>query len=525
MGKRVLTLLVAAIIIIGAAQLEALAADTQAVYRWNLAVVSSKTDDKAAFEYYKRENKCDDKEIGNLASSIIAGKKSEYEKIKAVHDWVAGNIWYDKDAVSAPQVSAIWPPDIIKSKRGICYVYARLTAALLIEAGIPAKVVTGLSLGASGSPTDFYDISSTNATHAWNEAYADGRWIILDTTWDSMNRYENGLYSKRTAHTDKHFDISLQDLSKTHRYLDYTEYGIFEGFLVDCSTYELKYIYDWYTKDTFTEITIPYGVKSIGNSAINAYANLKYVVIPNSVVRVEDYAISECPNLSAIIVPDSVTHIGEDALGRKLLNPYLKIYGNAGSYAQAYAKNNSITFVVGTPPSPFASPSPWAADRVDAAVAQDLVPVPLQSQYALSITRAEYCALAVRLYEKHTGKVITKRRSFYDTKDANVEKMAGIGVVSGVGDNMFDPTAELTREQAAVMLARLSEAFGKPLPKQTAAFNDSAAISDWAFESVGQVQAAGIMSGTGDNAFAPKDPYTREQSIVTIMRLFDFANG
>jgi hypothetical protein len=32
------------------------------------------------------------------------------------------------------------------------------------------------------------------------------------------------------------------------------------------------------------------------------------------------------------------------------------------------------------------------------------------------------------------------------------------------------------------------------------------------------------MGGIGNNVFAPKDPYTREQSIVTMIRLFDMVN-
>ena len=51
--------------------------------------------------------------------------------------------------------------------------------------------------------------------------------------------------------------------------------------------------------------------------------------------------------------------------------------------------------------------------------------------------------------------------------------------------------------------------------------------SDWAFEQVGQVQRAGIMGGVGSNTFAPKDSYTREQSILTMVRLWKLitANG
>jgi hypothetical protein len=120
-----------------------------------------------------------------------------------------------------------------------------------------------------------------------------------------------------------------------------------------------------------------------------------------------------------------------------------------------------------------------------------------------------------------TGREITDRVTFSDTDDPYVEKAAAIGVVNGVGDNKFEPLARLTREQAATMLSRLANALGKPLETQDPTFNDSGTISPWAFDAVGQVQAAGIMQGMGDNLFSPKTPYTREQSIVTIMRLYE----
>ncbi len=109
---------------------------------------------------------------------------------------------------------------------------------------------------------------------------------------------------------------------------------------------------------------------------------------------------------------------------------------------------------------------------------------------------------------------------FSDTEDLNVQKMASVGVVNGVGDGKFDPEAQLTREQAATILSRLAEAIGNPMPKNAPSFTDNHQISDWAYDQVGQVQFAGIMSGVGNNLFAPKDPYTREQSILTIVRLW-----
>lgn len=168
------------------------------------------------------------------------------------------------------------------------------------------------------------------------------------------------------------------------------------------------------------------------------------------------------------------------------------------------------------------SPSAWAETDVNKAIAENLVPQALQSGYTQVITRAEFTALAVAMYETVTGSEITGRTKFNDTTDVNVEKAASIGVVSGTGNQNFSPDAGLSREQAATMLARLAEAAGKPLTKQAAGFADNGSISSWALEAVGQMQADGIMGGVGGNAFAPQGDYTREQSILTVLRLYHF---
>lgn len=160
----------------------------------------------------------------------------------------------------------------------------------------------------------------------------------------------------------------------------------------------------------------------------------------------------------------------------------------------------------------------WAEGQVKGAIAQGLVPQELQGGYNLVTTRAQFCALAVRLYESTKGE-ITGRETFTDTDDVNVQKMAALGVVSGVGGGAFNPDGPLTREQAATILARLSNAMGKPLSGGSHPFTDG--VASWADAAVGQVYQAGIMTGTGDATFSPQGEYTRMQSIVTIMRLYE----
>lgn len=165
--------------------------------------------------------------------------------------------------------------------------------------------------------------------------------------------------------------------------------------------------------------------------------------------------------------------------------------------------------------------SDWAKDPVDQAISLGFVPEQLQRNYGTSITRAEFCALAVRFYETVTGAAVEGRSPFQDTDDVNMEKAAYLGIVSGVGNGRFLPDAELNREQAAKLLSSLAGVLGDELPRTGAAFEDLEEISDWAREAVEQVRAAGIMGGVGEGRFAPQLKYTREQSIATIMRLYE----
>jgi len=167
------------------------------------------------------------------------------------------------------------------------------------------------------------------------------------------------------------------------------------------------------------------------------------------------------------------------------------------------------------------APSPWAVEQVNAAIAKHIVPENLQSNYTQPITRAEFCALIVVAYERFIGD-IAGRRLFNDTNDINVQKAAYLRIVSGVGDNRFDPNGTLTREQAAVMLERFADFMGGPLLFEDApVFVDSHEISEWAVRSVSAIVMNGIMSGMGNGEFAPGQSLTREQSIVAIMQLLD----
>ena len=168
------------------------------------------------------------------------------------------------------------------------------------------------------------------------------------------------------------------------------------------------------------------------------------------------------------------------------------------------------------------APSAWAEDEIAEAIALGLVPANLQSGYSQAVTRAEFCALGVALFEATVGDLFTNIWKFDDTDDINVGKMAEVNVARGVGNNRFKPGNPLTREQAAAMLDRIVMYIDRGRivhPVREAMYFDNDEISDWAF--VAEFMTAnGLMLEADDNYFYPRAPYTRGQSIVSMLRVY-----
>ncbi|MEB3100322.1 transglutaminase domain-containing protein [Ferviditalea candida] len=117
--------------------------------------------------------------ISEAAKTIVAGKRTDLEKARALYDWVGSRVKYDNAKVTLYEEKQIWkeqtPEDTYRSKKGVCIDYSRLYAVMARSVGLRVKVVTGQG----------YDGRSSYGPHAWNEVYIteQGKWIPLDTTW------------------------------------------------------------------------------------------------------------------------------------------------------------------------------------------------------------------------------------------------------------------------------------------------------------------------------------------------------
>ena len=166
--------------------------------------------------------------------------------------------------------------------------------------------------------------------------------------------------------------------------------------------------------------------------------------------------------------------------------------------------------------------SDWAQNWIAQADTLGLIPDCLVGQdLTRQITRQEFAAVAVKIYEAISGKkaVPVTVNPFTDCSDPEVLKALNLGITDGTDVDKFSPNVVLTREQLATMLTRVYkkvmfagwtldtdssfDAQFKAMFVMPERFADDAQISAYARDSVYFMKARGIIDGVGDNLFAP----------------------
>lgn len=165
--------------------------------------------------------------------------------------------------------------------------------------------------------------------------------------------------------------------------------------------------------------------------------------------------------------------------------------------------------------------SQWAEKDIITAIEYGLLPKEMQNNYTDFITRQHFCEITYNMLKKWGVDTTSSGEVYFqDTDSEAVKLMYSLGIVNGREKNIFAPMAMITREEAATMLARLALFMGVPLKDSEAVFNDEAEISGWAKDYVYKMYGSGIMNGTDNAVFSPKQGYTKEQAIITILRLY-----
>ena len=175
--------------------------------------------------------------------------------------------------------------------------------------------------------------------------------------------------------------------------------------------------------------------------------------------------------------------------------------------------------------------SQWADEELRDAYKKGLIPdVLIGKDLDQPITRAEFAAVAVKLYQELSGNrmIIAMNVPFTDIDETAerlyILKAFNYQIVNGTSLTTYDPEELLTREQMATMLTRVYKKYvwadysidqDVEYPLQFTygmRFVDDALISSYAYESVYFMAANRIINGMGDNRFAPRNTTTAESA-------------
>ena len=121
------------------------------------------------------------------AAELVKDKKTDLERLTAVYRYVVDTLTYDKEKAKTVQ-SGYLPvvDDILAAKKGICFDYAAVMAAMLRSQGIPCKLIVGYAGTVYHAWINVY-----LDEQGWVEkaAYFDGEsWKLMDPTFASSGK-------------------------------------------------------------------------------------------------------------------------------------------------------------------------------------------------------------------------------------------------------------------------------------------------------------------------------------------------
>ncbi len=196
-----------------------------------------------------------------------------------------------------------------------------------------------------------------------------------------------------------------------------------------------------------------------------------------------------------------------------------------------------------------AAVSAWAVDEIESAYEIFLIPETLMdTDLREKVTRSEFAAIAVQLYEALTGEYIEASREcgfsdiLGDVNEAAIRRAYELGITTGTSATKYEPLSTINREQLATMLYRvikksLYPGWTQETDSETAIdltgvkkFEDDADISEWAKQAVYFLSSNGFVNGVSETRFAPKNVNltqeasgyanaTREQALIIAKRI------
>lgn len=123
-----------------------------------------------------REKAVDEEVEKFLKDADFSSRTTEYEKVRAVHDFITGRCEYDwRNKALSHRYTKSTAYGALVNGEASCQGYSVAAYRLLMESGIRCRVITGYAKSPKTGESEY---------HAWNLVCLDGAWYNMDVSWD-----------------------------------------------------------------------------------------------------------------------------------------------------------------------------------------------------------------------------------------------------------------------------------------------------------------------------------------------------
>ena len=320
-----------------------------------------------------------DAAIEQVLAELDVWDAGDYEKVKAVHDYVCRHVEYDDDAYNDPYSDGMEHTiyNALFKGKAVCDGYAKLMDRLMRELGLECDLMYGFAGDA----------------HAWNTVRLDGYYYLVDATWDArgFDMEPHGLFFLTTyreyseiativmddawmeshpmaqerylqACTGAYANGITWELNAQTRVLTLSgqgelpgDMGAWEGwrqFRYGISGLVISEGITAVGENAFAECRslrwaqLPQSLESIGSSAFLRCESLTEMEFPNNLRTIGDNAFMLCSSLQKLTIPASVEDIGMFAFHSCTALQSLSFAGKVGRIGEwAFADCNGLRFV------------------------------------------------------------------------------------------------------------------------------------------------------------------------------------
>lgn len=242
-----------------------------------------------------------DKKLAEVFAQLDVAEDSDYDKVRAVYDYICAHTVYDHDNLSDDEYTLKYTAyAALIDEKAVCQGYALLFYRMMLELGVDSRLISGTGNGGA---------------HGWNIVQLDGLYYNADTTWDA-------------GETEYDYFLKCDENFKNHvRDEEYAGDDFYAAYPMDEVDYLIPQpVASGSCGDELTWTLDEQGVLTIRGTgemedapegeSLFAYSDLiQSAVLKNGVTRIGAYAFYGCTNLQSVRLPDTVTQIGDQAFG------------------------------------------------------------------------------------------------------------------------------------------------------------------------------------------------------------------